>query len=108
MSEYHRVSNLSETSPIRVKLPELNLPIFAGDVTEWLSFSHSFQSLIIQNPELSDTQRFIYLKSCLKGSALEDSLRLSKRTIVFRIPLDSLELRNWITTLDCFTNFEFH
>uniref|UniRef100_A0A8D8R554 CCHC-type domain-containing protein n=1 Tax=Cacopsylla melanoneura TaxID=428564 RepID=A0A8D8R554_9HEMI len=72
MSEYHSVSNLTETSPIRVKLPELNLPIFAGDVTEWLSFSHSFQSLIIQNPELSDTQRFIYLKSCLKGSALAE------------------------------------
>lgn len=58
-------------SSMRVKLPELKLPIFRGSLMEWVTFRDTFQNLIVDNPHLSDIDRFTYLRSSLAGEALE-------------------------------------
>lgn len=40
-------------SIMRVKLPELKLPIFGGSLMEWVTFRDTFQNLIVNNPHQS-------------------------------------------------------
>ncbi|KAF2879759.1 hypothetical protein ILUMI_26402, partial [Ignelater luminosus] len=58
-------------SQANIKLPVLNLPVFAGRYTEWLSFHDAFDSVIHKNQELNACQKMHYLKSSLKGEALQ-------------------------------------
>ncbi|XP_062541300.1 uncharacterized protein LOC134209329 [Armigeres subalbatus] len=53
---------------IRVKLPEIKLPIFDGTIREW-PFRDSFHSLIASNTHLSDVDKFSYLLSSLSKEA---------------------------------------
>ncbi|XP_053686400.1 uncharacterized protein LOC128735944 [Sabethes cyaneus] len=52
-----------------VRLPQITLPDFDGDYRSWLSFKSTYESLIHESVELSDVQKFHYLKSALKGEA---------------------------------------
>ncbi|XP_055614809.1 uncharacterized protein LOC129761124 [Toxorhynchites rutilus septentrionalis] len=53
-----------------VRLPQISLPEFNGDFKgQGLSFKSTFVSLIHDSNELSDVQKFHYLKSALKGEA---------------------------------------
>jgi hypothetical protein len=70
----------NQSSPeLAVKLPALNLPQFSGSYTEWLPFYDTFNSLINNNANLNNCQKFHYLKLCLKGeaSATIESLTIS-------------------------------
>ncbi|XP_055633006.1 uncharacterized protein LOC129773424 [Toxorhynchites rutilus septentrionalis] len=62
-----------------VQLPQISLPEFNGDYKGWLSFKSTYVSLIHVSGELSDVQKFHYLKSALKGEAakLIESLALT-------------------------------
>lgn len=55
---------------IKVKLPPISLPNFYGSYNEWLTFRDTFLSLVHNNVNLDTIQKFIYLRSCLKGEAL--------------------------------------
>ncbi|UYV63877.1 hypothetical protein LAZ67_2005876 [Cordylochernes scorpioides] len=60
----------SEQSAIsNVKLPKFNLPIFSGEMSQWLSFKDLFLVTIDKNTTLSDIQKLQYLHSSLKGDA---------------------------------------
>ena len=48
-----------------IKLPEIKLPTFNGDVTKWRYFSDLVFDLIINNPSLKDSAKFFHLHSCL-------------------------------------------
>lgn len=63
----------------QVKLPRIELPTFNGKYEDWHSFFDMFNSLIHSNREISDTQKFHYLRSSLKGDAAEivSSLEIS-------------------------------
>lgn len=54
---------------LNVKLPKITLPEFDGSYDKWLMFSDAFKSLIAENQQLNLTQKFYYLRSCLKGEA---------------------------------------
>lgn len=47
-----------------VRLPDLELPKFAGEYHEWYKFKDTFN-----NPALNLIQKYYYLNSCFKGSA---------------------------------------
>ena len=51
------------------RLPKLNLPMFDGDVQTWQTFWDSFESTVHQNWNLTDVQKFSYLKNQLVGEA---------------------------------------
>ena len=52
-----------------VKLPELEIPTFDGDRLQWAEFWNFFQVTVDQNTQLSDVEKFCYLKSRLTGEA---------------------------------------
>ncbi|KAL1448490.1 hypothetical protein WDU94_002724 [Cyamophila willieti] len=62
-------SGSSEPS-IKVKLPVLAIPSFEGDPTTFQTWKGLFDQLIHSNDQLSDIEKFSYLKSFLKGPAL--------------------------------------
>lgn len=66
-----------------VKLPTIELPTFSGESTTWLAFRDMFETLIDQNKELSDVQKFSYLRSALSGKA---------RDIIASLPTPTMQL----------------
>ncbi|XP_058816978.1 uncharacterized protein LOC131680277 [Topomyia yanbarensis] len=63
----------------RVKLPDIRLPSFSGKIREWVTVRDTFRSLIDNNNQLTDVDKFTYLRSSLSGDALQEvsSLELS-------------------------------
>ncbi|KAL6727242.1 hypothetical protein Aduo_009137 [Ancylostoma duodenale] len=54
---------------IKIRKPLLEIPSFSGNYREFNSFWTVFESLIHNDCELSDTDKFLYLKQALKGKA---------------------------------------
>ena len=54
----------------RSKLPDLNLPTFDGNITEWFGFWERFQSQVGKSPDLPNSAKFTYLLGQLRGEAL--------------------------------------
>lgn len=52
-----------------IKFPDIALPTFNGDITQWLEFRDTFDALINQS-NLKQIQKFKYLRSCLRDGAL--------------------------------------
>ena len=63
------VSHTALNSANYYRLPKLTLPTFNGDVQTWQTFWDSFESTVHQNINLTDVQRFSYLKSQLEETA---------------------------------------
>ena len=70
-SESANLKASATPSQAKAKLPKLFLKEFSGNATEWAEFWESFYSAVDSNPELSPVDKFIYLRSLLKGSAEE-------------------------------------
>ncbi|XP_072398150.1 uncharacterized protein [Diabrotica undecimpunctata] len=84
---YEKITQLSaksvQTQPIvtnvtppvstiqNVKLPELKIPFFSGEISEWPSFFDVFTKLITNDKQLSNAQKLIYLKSVLRNEPLK-------------------------------------
>ena len=54
-----------------VKLPKLTLRSFDGELTSWSTFWDSFESAIHNNGQLSDVDKFNYLRSLLEKGAYD-------------------------------------
>lgn len=65
----NQTQNTSESQ--RVNLPQINIPKFNGKYTEWSSFIDLFTALIHNNRQLSDVQKFVYLKSSVSNEPLD-------------------------------------
>ena len=52
-----------------MKLPKITLPRFNGDPVKWTSFSDSYQSAVHLNADLSEVDKFNYLRSLLDNAA---------------------------------------
>ena len=64
------VSSLSSSNSAQYyRLPKISLPSFSGDILQWQSFWDSYESTKHSNVNLTDVQKFTYLKSQLEGSA---------------------------------------
>lgn len=63
-------ANLNVTQS-HVKLPCLNLQNFSGAYDKWSQFIETFDVLILNNTNLTVTQKFYYLQSTLKGDAAQ-------------------------------------
>ena len=59
------VSHTTLNSASYHRLPKLTLPHLNGDVQTWQTFWDSLKSTVPQNINLTDVQRFSYLKSQL-------------------------------------------
>ena len=72
-----------------MKLQEINLPVFSGSYTEWLSFKQMFEEMVLKNDKLGDSLNMIYLKRSLTGKA-------EKLIQNYFLTLDGLSL-SWVT-----------
>ncbi|XP_060588880.1 uncharacterized protein LOC132744245 [Ruditapes philippinarum] len=68
-SSLQNVSTFHSNTSLYQRLPKLSLPVFSGDILEWQSFWDAFDSSVHQNPNLTEVQKFNYLKTQLEGSA---------------------------------------
>ena len=65
---------------------------FGGtEAEEWTTFSASFKTVIHDNTKFSDTQKLMYLRSCLTGKALNkiESLEITNEN--YKVAWDTLE-----------------
>ena len=53
-----------------VRLPNIKVPVFTNNVKEFPAFDKLFRCVYMNNPSLSDTERFYYLLSLLTGESL--------------------------------------
>jgi hypothetical protein len=54
----------------KMRLPDMPLPVFIGDFSEWITFRRRFQTLITQNSTLNDVEQLYYLRASLRDEAL--------------------------------------
>lgn len=73
--------------PIRsvIKLPKLQPPKFSGNYYDWVDFKNEFTSMIINCNDLTDVDRFRFLKSCLTGNALQSISKMEASNDNFQI-----------------------
>ena len=62
---------LSPAPTVRSKLPDLQLPTFDGQITEWSGFWERFQSEVGTLPDLPKSSKSTYLIGQLRGEALK-------------------------------------
>ena len=55
--------------PNQRKLPSLNLPVLNGNYETWLGYLDLFKSLVYDDGNTSNIEKFYYLKGCLHGEA---------------------------------------
>lgn len=73
-----------------VRLPRISLPTFNGDITEWLSYCTTFKTLVHNDKNLNNIQRFQYLRSTLTGSAIKQIQSLELTDENYKIALQIL------------------
>lgn len=66
----HSTAHVPATSS-HVRLPDVKLPVFSGNLDSWMNFHDLFVSLVHTSHELSNIQKFYYLRSSLSGDALK-------------------------------------
>jgi hypothetical protein len=54
---------------LKTRLPMIEIPTFSGNYNEWSAFHDLFKSLIHDNAELTNVEKYHYLKSNLRGEA---------------------------------------
>lgn len=83
------LSNLSTVA----KLPDLDLPSFYGKYETWYSFKNIFDSVVHKQTDLSDIDKFLYLKICCKADALRVIDSLDVTSANYSIALGLLQKR---------------
>lgn len=75
------------------KLPDLGLPSFYGNYETWLGFYDIFNAVIHNRTDLTEIQKFLYLKVCCKGDALKIIDNLEVTSSNYSIAIDLLKNR---------------
>ena len=86
-------SNASRPTQNFVKLPTMQLPVFDGDVFNWLPFWDSFSATIDDNTEVPEVMKFAYLKGQLKGEASRAIEGLSLSAANYKVAISLLKER---------------
>lgn len=77
----------------KVRLPKLGLPRFNGNLMRWTSFWDSYESAIHNNKELTDVDKFNYLRSLLERTAYDAIARLTLSSAKYREEIEILQKR---------------
>lgn len=87
-------ANLAQSSTSsNITRPQLNIPIFSGDITTWHGFYELFKNFIEDDSKLTKIEKLIYLKSYLKGEALSLICNLQLTSDNFDVALKTLKDR---------------
>ena len=86
---------LSDSSPslktsADMKLPKLDLPIFKSNYEQWPTFWETFEACVI-NTGMPEVNKFVYLRSLLRGEAAKSTEGLSLTTPHFKDACEMLK-----------------
>ena len=86
----------------QVRLPEIHIQTFTGEISEWTSFYQLFSALIDDNPSLGEVQKFMYLKSFLKNEPLKliDTLAVTNQNYASAIDILKNRYENKTTIIN--------
>jgi len=90
--EDEKGSNLGSNKSVHIRLPKIALPQFNGDVLKWTEFFECFEAAVTQ-ADLTDVERFAYLKGQLRGEASNVISGLSLSSANYVIAIDLLKSR---------------
>jgi hypothetical protein len=79
--------------PPKLNLPVLKLPSFDGTFDDWLPFSDMFTNIVHSNQALNNVEKMHYLRSCLKGEALNVVASLDLTSTSYNIAWNLLQER---------------
>ena len=82
-----------DSSHKKIRLPELTLNPFDGSYTKWPTFWDTYESAIHINSDLTEIDKFTYLRSLLQGSAKEAIAGLSLTAANYIEAVDILKKR---------------
>lgn len=77
----------------KVKLPKITLPHFNGSLVKWPMFWESYESAIHNNTDLSDVDKFNYLRSLLERSAYDTIAGLTLSAANYQEAVEILKKR---------------
>ena len=84
---------IRERDKVRVKLPKLQIEKFSGDPKQYRAFRDAFDLVANESDDLTDVEKFTYLKRYLTGDLLRLQARLALRSDNYRVALELLERR---------------
>lgn len=115
MSSAKCVCNKSDDKPTKctqntktIKLPTISMPSFGGSLENWLEYRDNFVSLIHNATDITPIQKYHYLRSSLKGSALQvikslefcsDSYEVAWELLTNRFDNNRLLINNHVKSL---------
>lgn len=76
-----------------VRLPEIPLPTFDGDIFQWPSFRDRFLSMVDNRQQLSNIDKIYYLIGCLKSVALDAVRGIPISGHTYKLVWSTLEAR---------------
>lgn len=76
-----------------IKLPKLPLPVFSGNLSEWLTFFWVFEVNVRNNTNLSNTQKFHCYKCSLKQEAFTSIQSIAISDTNYKIEWNLLGVR---------------
>ena len=89
------MNSLSQQSQSKrhARLPKISIATFDGNPLQYQSFMDSYESSINSSEQLTDIEKFLYLKGLLKGRALNTIEGLSLTDANYKEALNLLETR---------------
>ena len=98
LREYETALRLNIVPPVpenqtglKVKLPKVELPEFSGDITLWIGFKEKFDSLVGNNPNITNIDKLVYLLGQLKGDAFRLVSELKVEAANYDVAINILE-----------------
>uniref|UniRef100_T1IBX9 Uncharacterized protein n=1 Tax=Rhodnius prolixus TaxID=13249 RepID=T1IBX9_RHOPR len=78
------------THSLAARLPQIPLPHFDGDFRRWVAFRDTFTALVVNQPDLTDVERLLYLRDALQGDAIATIQNIPVREGQFQAAWDTL------------------
>ena len=75
----------------KIKLPDLKLVEFDGNVEHWVKFRNTFMSLVDKRTDIDGVTKFAYLNQCLRGKAKDIISGFAGEDTDYKLALDALE-----------------
>lgn len=89
-SSSHDSPSAPQASTPTYKLPRIDIPEFDGDIQKFPLFIESFRTIVDNNPVLSNSERFHYLISKLKGKAQNICVGIAPTPDSYKVLYDTL------------------
>lgn len=89
-------TNPNNSSSPHLKLPKIVIPVFDGNCRKWKQFQDIYEQMIHNQPNISNIEKFYYLKSNLTGEA--------SRLVCHLLVTDENYLTAWDTLINRYDN----